>query len=277
MDVIRDTIREALECLADVDYQRRVWAAHDPRGEMDSFEETVARLFDDSGLDIVLERGQVVFGHDVDARLTALGDLVQQVDAYRSPDQVIDDPAMERVRVAAAAILDQLGVQFRNAGNAVHAAAIAADVYAAVGERHRLNDSDPMATLVPPPFIAQTDDLTILRNQTDTYNLEPWFPQEERYTAFDSEGRRFELAVETMEVRRRLLPGTRTLQTVVCRPLEAVPTGAGELAEILRQQLEQDGDSGSLDDLVAMVVKQNGYSWAERRGHPPGGSTSHSG
>jgi hypothetical protein len=120
-------------------------------------------------------------------------------------------------------------------------------------------------TWYPRLFIAQADDLIILRDGSETHNLEPWFPEEEQYTAFDSEGRRFELTVEATEERRRLLPGRRTVRTVVCRPLETAPTGDADLVAVLRRHLGQSADAASLGDLVAMIVQQDGYSWRSRR------------
>jgi hypothetical protein len=57
-----------------------------------------------------------------------------------------------------------------------------------------------MAELIPPLFVVQEDDLAILRDEGEATNFEPWFPSEERYSGFDSQGRRFELVVEQAAV-----------------------------------------------------------------------------
>jgi hypothetical protein len=108
MDVTTSKVRSALDELSDADYQRRVWTGRDPRGEMASFEECVAELFDDSSLDLAFEKGEVVFSPDVDGRLLSLGRLLAEIDTDRDPRALVEDPAMEHVRRAAAEILRDL-------------------------------------------------------------------------------------------------------------------------------------------------------------------------
>ena len=106
--VSKDQVVSGLRELADIDYQRRVWLALDPRGEMSSFEEAVETVFDDSGLGPELEAMRSTFGTFIDAQLAALDRLLHLVDARRSVEDVIDDPIMARVRAQAAAILRYL-------------------------------------------------------------------------------------------------------------------------------------------------------------------------
>jgi hypothetical protein len=129
------------------------------------------------------------------------------------------------------------------------------------GTVHVAAYAQPMSDLVPPLFVAQPDALVILRDESGARNFEPWFPQEERYTAFDREGRRFELAVKATEQHRRLLPGKRIARTVVCRQLETAPTGAEDLVAILRIHLEDRTHSTPLSDLVEMIVQTYEYTW----------------
>src|SRR4051812_23244282 len=98
MDVTTSKVRSALEELSDADYQRRVWTGRDPRGEMASFEECVAELFDDSSLNLRFEKGEVVFTPDIDRRLLSLGNLLAEIDTDRQPHALVEDPTMERVR-----------------------------------------------------------------------------------------------------------------------------------------------------------------------------------
>lgn len=101
-------VRLALEELSDESYQRRVWTGRGGDNEMSSFIECVSRLYDDSGLDLALERDQPIFGTTIDADLQALGDLIARMDSSRSPDEIVGDPVMSRVRDRATAILQAL-------------------------------------------------------------------------------------------------------------------------------------------------------------------------
>jgi hypothetical protein len=106
--VLIDTVRAGLRELADVDFQRRVWTARGSSDEMSSFEEAVSTLFDASGLELDLEQGRTVFDSEVDTELRALRDLLQRIDPFRDPDDIIDDPLMADARRRAAAILDAI-------------------------------------------------------------------------------------------------------------------------------------------------------------------------
>jgi hypothetical protein len=94
--------------LADVDFQRRVWTGRGLPDEMSSFVEAVETVFDDSGLEPDLGLGRPVFGPEVDAKLVALGILLQRIAVDRAPDEIIDDPLMADARQQAAAILEVL-------------------------------------------------------------------------------------------------------------------------------------------------------------------------
>jgi hypothetical protein len=103
--VLIDHVRSGLDELSDLDYQSRVWTGREPAGEMSSFEESVATLFDDSGLGWALDKDEPVFGQQIDAELRELRAALVKIDSRRSPDDVIDDPRMPVVREQAAAIL----------------------------------------------------------------------------------------------------------------------------------------------------------------------------
>jgi hypothetical protein len=98
-------VREGLWELSDLAFQRRVWMGRGGVGEMSSFVEAVETLFDDSGLGDELERGRPVFGGEADGELRALSSLVDRIDEWRDPMEIIDDPLMAEVRERAAAIL----------------------------------------------------------------------------------------------------------------------------------------------------------------------------
>ena len=107
MSVYTETVREALTELSDAEYQRRVWTGQGAANEMSSFDESVERLFGDSGLSIALERGSV-YGSHVDDELRKLDDLVGRIDGARSPSEILRDPLLDPVRQLASEILRAL-------------------------------------------------------------------------------------------------------------------------------------------------------------------------
>lgn len=106
--VLTETVLSALRELADLDYQRRVWTRQDRDGEMSSFEECVASLFDDSGLSLALDGRGGAFGARIDAELKSLRLALARIDTQRSPDAVVADPEMKLARDQAAAVLREL-------------------------------------------------------------------------------------------------------------------------------------------------------------------------
>jgi hypothetical protein len=56
-------------------------------------------------LSVALERGQRVFDAGIDADLDALGDLIDQINSAKAPDELICDPLMRQVRERASEIL----------------------------------------------------------------------------------------------------------------------------------------------------------------------------
>lgn len=103
-----DAVRAGLRELADVEFQRRVWTGRGLPDEMSSFVEAIETLFDDSGLEPDLGLGRPIFGPQVDAKLLALGVLLQRIDANRAPDEIINDPLMDEARRQAAELLELL-------------------------------------------------------------------------------------------------------------------------------------------------------------------------
>ena len=98
-----DKVEDALQELAELEVQRRLWLASS--GEASSFTEAVCLLFDDSGLARALERNEVVYGVRVDAVLRRLGKAVQAIDESQDPVDLLADPMMETVRELAAQAL----------------------------------------------------------------------------------------------------------------------------------------------------------------------------
>jgi hypothetical protein len=88
---------DALEELGDAEIQRRRWNWN-AQGEMSSFVEAVESLFDDSGLGDELEKGRSGLAAGTVATLTSLSTALENIDSNRSPNDIIDDPAMGTVR-----------------------------------------------------------------------------------------------------------------------------------------------------------------------------------
>jgi hypothetical protein len=104
-----DLIRECLRELSDKSYQERVWTASSGP-EVSSLTEAVCQLFNDSALDLALEKGQV-FGEPIDALLNKLRLLLNDISDDRYPLDVINDPKMIKVRELSEQILAQLPKQ----------------------------------------------------------------------------------------------------------------------------------------------------------------------
>ena len=102
--VVHEVVEEALRELADESMQRELWLS-DGTADVSSLTESVSRLLDDSGLGDALDSTQVVYDPDIDARLRQLGDALVEIDGERSPEAILGDPKLQRVRELAAALL----------------------------------------------------------------------------------------------------------------------------------------------------------------------------
>ena len=105
--VFHQTVREALSELSDRAYQERVWMASEGP-EVGSLTEAISGLYDDSGLGRALDRGQEVYGPQIDNLLVELRRLLKRVDDRRAPMAILQDPQMNRVRNLASDILRRL-------------------------------------------------------------------------------------------------------------------------------------------------------------------------
>jgi len=99
-NIVIDSLRE----LADQAYQENIWSASSGP-EIPSFTEAVCRLFGDSGLDAAFDKGEVVFGKEIDNRLKELGVILQEIPDNRRASEIIQDKKMISVRDRAAHIL----------------------------------------------------------------------------------------------------------------------------------------------------------------------------
>ena len=100
-------IRDALNELADEEYQRKLWTASEGP-EVSSLTEAIERLYDDSALTLELEADREVYSPHIDQMLRQLGDLLVKIDARRPPEEILQDPRMATVRRRAAAILREI-------------------------------------------------------------------------------------------------------------------------------------------------------------------------
>jgi hypothetical protein len=111
-----NSVIDALEELSDVALQRRRWNTND-HGEMSSFWEAQEGLFDDSGLGDEIEKGQSGLSSEILQSLEALSKALPKVDAHRTPDEIIDSPAMCQVRELAVTVLQLFRAEARQRSN----------------------------------------------------------------------------------------------------------------------------------------------------------------
>jgi hypothetical protein len=87
--------------------QKRLWlSSGEP--ECSSLEEASCQLFDDSGLEVALDRGETGFSPSADKQLCHLKSKLQSIDMMRPPNKIIEDPAMVEVRAIAQQLLRDL-------------------------------------------------------------------------------------------------------------------------------------------------------------------------
>ena len=107
MHIIEEIVEDALRHLADEAEQRRSWlASHGP--EVYSWAEATCHLWDDSGLSSALDRPGVTYSVEIDERLRQLHELMRRVDSERSPQDILGDPLLPRIRDLAARLLKDL-------------------------------------------------------------------------------------------------------------------------------------------------------------------------
>jgi hypothetical protein len=105
MDALtRSLIVASLRELSDRTLQERFWLSdHEPA--LSSFSEAIERLFTDSGLAEALRAGNPGLSADADALLLKIEEEVLSVNTSVGPRTLLDDPAVERIRELARAIL----------------------------------------------------------------------------------------------------------------------------------------------------------------------------
>lgn len=104
--VVRDLVVDALRESGDEGRQRHLWFASSGL-EASSFTECMSRLLDDSGLSDALDGPLVVYTTEIDARLRELRTLLSKIDDSRSPEAILADHRLRRVRALALRILSE--------------------------------------------------------------------------------------------------------------------------------------------------------------------------
>jgi hypothetical protein len=106
IEIFRNYLFEFLKELSDRQYQEHIWAnTYNPDSLIASYTEAFIGLFDDANVGYALEEGAVIYDKKVTQALSELSACVDLVDDNRSPEEIINDPHMQRVRDKASEIL----------------------------------------------------------------------------------------------------------------------------------------------------------------------------
>jgi hypothetical protein len=108
--IILPILDDALRELADEAVQRHVWLGHS-KTEVSSMSETTAALFDDSGLDPLLDEKQVVFSPEIDNELRQLRKKLRRcltAEEEVGTEAVLDSPQWKEIQSMASRILSAI-------------------------------------------------------------------------------------------------------------------------------------------------------------------------
>ncbi len=109
MDVNKGLILECLQELSDLIYQRRVWV-NGVENEVSGVEDTLAALFDDSALDIALERNEEIFSLEIDDKFRKLGNMIGTLNRDRLTAEIIETEEWSEVRSLADSLYKSLNL-----------------------------------------------------------------------------------------------------------------------------------------------------------------------
>lgn len=97
--------------------------------------------------------------------------------------------------------------------------------------------------VVPPIVVSEGWDVSFFASEEAVdKELEPWYPSDAEYRAFDSEGRKLELTVRKVVIPRRLI-WDRKYEVVGVRAKETAARHADDLARLLREWLRVIGEA----------------------------------
>lgn len=108
--IIIPILEEALRELADEDLQRHVWLGHS-KTEVSSMSENTAALFNDSGLDVVLDKKQAIFSPNIDNDLAQLRKTLGRcliIENEVGTRAVLDSAEWKEIQATAGRILSEL-------------------------------------------------------------------------------------------------------------------------------------------------------------------------
>ena len=126
------------------------------------------------------------------------------------------------------------------------------------------------SSIVPPIVIAEGQELMFFHTEADVLvQLEPWYPSDADYRAFDSRGRRLELFADPPIVEKHLIGPLWTdnahRSSLFVKATEEEPGGADELGALLREWLAavdvplEPGEEPTLDQLLAKATGRAGF------------------
>jgi hypothetical protein len=117
-------------------------------------------------------------------------------------------------------------------------------------------------TLNPPVFVTADEPLLIFETAERAREYVEWMDVEDGiYQGYDSDGRRVDFDVETVE-RKFLRIATYRQTNVVLRVVDEEPRHADELARVLREVLADEPGVAdlSLPELQALAVSRRGFT-----------------
>lgn len=99
-------IKSCLRELSDLEFQRRVWVKGSDT-EASSFNEVVCQLFDDYGLEELLQKkDQIVFTKEIDSLLRKISSLIDSIDDGLSQEKIIKLPIWKDVLYNSSKVLE---------------------------------------------------------------------------------------------------------------------------------------------------------------------------
>jgi hypothetical protein len=105
-EIFKNHFFESLKELSDRNYQERIWTNKDnPEGLVASFTEAAILLWDDALVKHALEENAIIYDKEVTQALQKLWDAIEVVDEFRSTEEIINDPLMQKVRDKASEVL----------------------------------------------------------------------------------------------------------------------------------------------------------------------------
>ena len=100
-----DAVLSSLKLVSDLDLQRAAWL--EGQGACPDATELVCGLFDDSGLDELLEEGEV-FWPELDHHLRVMSQFCERIGTERPAEEILDDPLWQTLSTLSTKALSAL-------------------------------------------------------------------------------------------------------------------------------------------------------------------------